>query len=332
MRRWPQLAGAVASVLAQSPRPARLVVAVDHNDELLDRARRELAGVAVVPNVLASGASGNRNTGIAHTDTPLVALLDDDARARPGWLAGLLAPFEDSEVIGTGGAIVPDWEQPRPAWFPDELLWTIAATPRTGTAPSTVRNVWSASMSVRRDAFDAAGGFRVGFGTRDHRTGLEDTDLCLRMSRATPGRWVYVPDALVDHAVPAERGTLRYLVARCCREGYRKIEMTRSAGGVRALDVERAYLRRSLSRAVLGGFGATLQGRGAVHAARATVVLAGFSAALAGAAVGAASTWLRRPHLMDELVASVGAGHSPPALAAHDTSGHGDPGAGGRER
>src|SRR5204862_258563 len=83
-----------------------------------------------------------------------------------------------------------------------------------------------------------AGGFRVGFAPRGDGTGLEDTDLCLRMTRSTGGRWVYVPDAVVDHAVPAGRTTLRFLLARCSREGRAKIEMARLLRGRRLLDLE----------------------------------------------------------------------------------------------
>jgi glucosyl-dolichyl phosphate glucuronosyltransferase len=284
-RRWPQLVAAVESVCAQSPRPARVVVTVDHNDELLARIRRELPGITVVSNGYARGAAGNRNTGIAATGTPLIALLDDDATARPGWLAALLAPFDAADVIGTGGRIEPRWERARPTWFPDEFLWAISATNMAPGAQTTVRNVWSASMALRREAFEAAGAFRVGFAPRGDGTGLEDTDLCLRMSRTAGGRWVYVPDAVVDHTVPAERTTLRYLLSRCFREGRGKVELARLLGGRHVLDVERAYLRGAVSRAVLLGLGKALRGKGFAHAARAGVVVAGILAAFAGGLV-----------------------------------------------
>lgn len=288
-RRWPQLVAAVVSVQAQSPRPARIVVTVDHNDELLALARRELAGVTVVANEHPRGAAGNRNTGIAATSTPLIVLLDDDAAARPGWLRGLLAPFESADVIGTGGAIEPRWQRSRPGWFPEEFLWVVSATSVKEAGPSTVRNVWSASMALRREVFDTAGGFRVGYAPRGDGTGLEDTDLCLRMTRASGGRWVYVPDARVDHAVPPERATLRYLLVRSYREGRGKVELARMLGGRHVLSVESAYVRATLSRAVLDGLGKALRGKGAVHAGRSAVVVAGALAASLGGLVGLAT-------------------------------------------
>jgi GT2 family glycosyltransferase len=296
--RWPHLVAAVESVRAQSPQPAKIVVAVDHNDELLDRARRELSGATVLANRYAAGASGNRNTGVAATSTPLVALLDDDARARPGWLASLIAPLQDDSVIGTGGAVEPEWERDRPGWFPDELLWTIASTAALPPTPAAMRNVWSASMAVRRSSFDAVGGFRTEFGKHGNRPRPEDTDLCLRMSRATGGRWMYVPGSVVDHCVPEGRTRLRYLMGRCYHEGRGKIELARLCGGSDVLLVERDYLRRVLPRAVLRSLGLARGGGGPPPPARAGVLALGVVAAVIGGLLEIGYGWAaqaRRP-------------------------------------
>lgn len=285
MQRWHRLAGAVESVRAQTPSPVEIVVVVDHNEALLERVRRELSGVTVLANRYAAGASGNRNTGVAATRTPLVALLDDDARARPGWLAALVAPLRDGSVIGTGGAIAPAWERRRPAWFPDELLWTIVSTEGLPLATSPIRNVWSASMAMRRNGFDAVGGFRTEFGKHGNRPRPEDTDLCLRMSRSTGGRWLYVPGSVVDHCVPPARTRLRYVVGRCYHEGRGKVELARLNRGSADLAVERAYLRRTLPSAVLRNLGLAVRGRGLAHAARAGALALGVAAAAVGALV-----------------------------------------------
>ncbi len=285
LERWPLLVAAVESVLSQDPQPAEIVVAVDHNAELLLRVRERWPLVTAVANGFDAGASGTRNTGVLHTRTPFIALLDDDAHARPGWLAGLLTPFEDPSVVGTGGAIIPRWERSRPTWFPDELLWAVVGTRDGVTTPTTVRNVWSASMAVRRDAFDIAGGFRVGFGKRGNRPRPEDTDLCLRMSERGRGRWIYSPDAVVDHLVPPDRVTLGSVIGRCYQEGRGKVELARAFGGANILDVERDYLRRTVPATFLSDVAAAVRGRGLAHAARAAVLLVGILAAVAGAAV-----------------------------------------------
>ena len=283
--RWPHLVAAVESVLSQRPHPAELVIAVDRNDELFRNASERWPHLTVLANRFQAGVSGNRNTGILHTRTPLIALLDDDACARPGWLAAMIAPLADPSVVGTGGAIIPFWEQGRPMWFPDELLWAVVGTSNQDDECTTVRNVWSASMAVRRDVFDAAGGFRLGFGKNGNRPRPEDTDLCLRMSQVSTGRWVYVPHAVVDHVVPKERATLRSLVARCYHEGRGKVELARVIGQPSVFGIERDYLRRVVPGSFVRGIAATMRGRGPVHSVRASVLMIGAFAAVSGAGV-----------------------------------------------
>jgi GT2 family glycosyltransferase len=285
-KRWEQLVAAVRAARAQDPAPVEIVVVVDHNPALFHRASRELTGVTVLTNQYQRGVSGNRNTGVAHTRTELVALLDDDAYPHQGWLAGLIAPFADPSVIGTGGSIQPAWINPRPVWFPDEFLWAVGGS-FTGM-PDTIapiRNVWSASMVVRRDVFTAVGGFRVGFGKVGDRPSPEDTELCLRMSAHSGGRWMYVPGAVISHPVPAERGTFTYFLTRCYSEGWGKVEMSRLLGPAKSLGAEKDYLRRTLPRAVARAVADTVRGRGAGNLAKAGAVVSGVAAAGLGGAL-----------------------------------------------
>ena len=76
--RWEYLREAVASVAAQSSPALETIVVIDHNPDLLARARRELAAV-VIPSTGPRGASGARNTGVARSRGEVLAFLDDDA-------------------------------------------------------------------------------------------------------------------------------------------------------------------------------------------------------------------------------------------------------------
>ncbi|GLZ00179.1 glycosyltransferase [Actinoplanes sp. NBRC 103695] len=289
-RGWDALVGTVASALAQRPAPAEVVVVVDHNPRLYDRALRHLSGVTVLENGFQRGASGTRNTGAWHTTTPLIAFLDGDINAGPQWLAQLVAPFDDPSVVGTGGAIAAAWHRSQPRWMPDELLWAVGAS-YIGMPADTayVRNVWSASMAVRRDVFTEVHGFREGFGKIGGRNRPEDTDLCLRMS-ASGGRWMYVPKAVVDHHVPAERATFRFLLRRCYAEGRGKVQMARLLHGSNSLRAERSYLTRTLPRALLRDLHGALRppdaGQDArrTHAVRAATIIVAVAAAAAGGA------------------------------------------------
>ena len=277
--RWSSLVRTVACAKSQQVEPAEVVVVVDHNPELFRRIRRDLPGVTVLENAYAQGVSGNRNTGAFHARTALVAFMDDDITAGPDWLGHLIEPFADPRVVGTGGGIDPDWEGDRPRWMPDEFLWAVGGSyAGMPTETSPIRNVWSASMVVRRDTFNAVGGFRVGFGKLGDRNRPEDTELCLRMAALDGGHWMYVPGAVIRHEVPARRSTFGFFLHRCYAEGRGKVQMAGLHDGGETLGAERDYLW-SLPKAVLRNLGAGLTGKGTDHFLRAGGVVAGVAAA-----------------------------------------------------
>ncbi len=282
-RRWEPLLRAIASARAQVPPPREIVVAVDHNAALSARLRAEVPNIEIVDNAGVAGASGTRNAGAALAHAPVLVFLDDDVQAQPGWLGELLAPFADPQVVGSGGRVTPAWQCPRPRWFPDEFAWVVGAS-HAGLpiAAAAVRNVWSENMAVRRDAFEAVGGFRGGFGKVGHTSRPEDTDLCIRVSADAAGmRWIYVPTAVVDHEVPPERCSFAFYLRRCFAEGAGKIELSDYLGAERALSDERLYVLRTLPLAVVRDLR-----RGEVT--RALAILAGAAAAGAGAALSLA--------------------------------------------
>lgn len=283
--RFGNLRDSVESVRAQDPPPAEIVVVVDHNPALRDRVERELPGVTVLANRFTRGVSGTRNTGGFHVGTPLIAFVDDDITTEPGWLAAMLAPFADPGLAGVGGAIRPRWETAEPAWLPGEFRWVVGGGYRDMPTGTPVRNVWSANLAVRREAFLAVGGFRTDFGKVGNRSRPEDTEFCLRVRRATGKDWWYAPDAVVWHAVPAERADFRYFLRRCFNEGRGKVLMARLLGGADSLAVEHDYLRRVLPTAVLRGLADTVRGRDRSGARRAAAVLAGVAAAALGGLV-----------------------------------------------
>ena len=47
-----------------------------------------------------------KNFGIGRAQTPISIMLDSDAAPQPGWLAGLLEPFRDPDIVAVGGFTV----------------------------------------------------------------------------------------------------------------------------------------------------------------------------------------------------------------------------------
>lgn len=294
--RWGELRAGVESVLAQT-RPAHEVfVVIDHNGDLLARARDrfEPLGVLVLDSAGAPGSSGARNTGVGRATGDVIAFLDDDARADPDWLERIAEAHADPAVLGTGGLIEPRWPGAAPPWMPAELLWVVGCSYRglpTGVAP--LRAPIGANMSFVRDVFDEVGGFEEDLGRlRRVPVSCDDTDLAVRAQRTRPGtRVLFLPRARVEHAVPPARTTWRYLRWRCWAEGRAKAELTRAAGLDLGLADERRYVARVLPAAVGRGLLDAL--RGDRHGlARAGAILAALGLTGAGYLWGLA---LRRP-------------------------------------
>ncbi len=206
-RRWAQTCAAVESVLSQEPRPAQVILVIDHNADLAAQARRSLPGVMVLESREPPGLSGARNAGLRSVSQPVTVFLDDDAQARPGWLAALTEPYRSPDVVATGGSVYPLWPGPRPRWLPPPFDWVVGCS-YLGLPEKTavVRNPIGASMSMRTRAALDAGGFETGLGrVGTTPLGCEETELAIRLTASHPGSVVmYVPDAAVDHHVGSE--------------------------------------------------------------------------------------------------------------------------------
>jgi len=260
LERWSSLIAAVRSLGAQSLRPDEVVVVIDHNPELLRRARARLPGelpdIRIVANEGRRGLSGARNTGVTVSHGEIVVFLDDDAVAHADWMERLVAPYDDPAVMVTGGLCLPDWETGRPWWFPAEFDWVVGCSYRgLPEQMGEVRNPIGAAMSMRRTALAHAGVFREDFGrVGTTPLGCEETEMAIRIRQHdNRALIVHVPSAVVTHAVPAGRGRLRYFLSRCQAEGFSKAQVVRSVGAGDGLGSERAYVCRVLPSGVLNG-------------------------------------------------------------------------------
>jgi glycosyltransferase involved in cell wall biosynthesis len=216
--RWNLLVRAVESVLTQSVLPQRMIIAVDHNDELVQRCQAKWGDgavdspveIIVVANQFEGRKGSALNTALLHTRSEVIMFLDDDAAAAPDWLERNLSVYVvRPEAIAVGCAPLPEFEAPRPSWLPLEFDWVFGCHYRSlpnELAPA--RRLIGTSYSARRDSALAVGGF--------HHDDHDDMDLCERIAhRHGPAALLYEPKAVVNHHVSRERLTWSYFWRRC---------------------------------------------------------------------------------------------------------------------
>jgi glycosyltransferase involved in cell wall biosynthesis len=296
--RWDELIEAVASTLTQTVAALEVIVVVDHNPELFERAREELDGARVLESTGSPGLAGARNTGAAAAAAAdVIAFLDDDASAATDWLEQLASEYDGANVLGVGGRIDPLWQAPRPVWFPEEFNWVVGCSYRgLPTQRAAVRNMIGANMSVRREVLEAIGGFREELGRlRSGAGAAEETDLCIRGSERFPGGvWLYVPAAVVGHSVGLERTTWAFFRRRCFHEGLAKAALVSGTGASAGLESERRYVRRVLPAGVARGLLGSLRGQ-REDARRAAAIVVGLGYTAAGYVRGRVRQRMARP-------------------------------------
>jgi glycosyltransferase involved in cell wall biosynthesis len=224
-QRYDLLPGAIDSVLAQSlPRDAFQVVVVDNSPDP-ERSLREAEPFARHDNLAwhhepRPGLSNARNVAARLAGAPLIAYLDDDARADVAWLETIAGCFDHygDDVQVVGGRIRPWWGAPRPAWLADELLGDITVVDLGPERRLLGDGEWvaGANIAFRIAALRDAGWFDTSLGRTGGGASLlsaEETALTDRI-RALGGRVAYDPAAAVDHWVDPERLTQRWFRRR----------------------------------------------------------------------------------------------------------------------
>jgi glycosyltransferase involved in cell wall biosynthesis len=223
--RYDLLPGAIESALAQSlPAGSFHVVVVDNSPDPA-RSAQEAAAFAGRPALVwhhepRPGLSHARNVAARLTDAPLIAYLDDDARADAVWLENIAGCFDHfgPAVQVVGGRIRPWWGAPRPDWLGDDMLGDITVVDLGPARRLLAEGEWvaGANIAFRVSALQAAGWFDTSLGRNGGGASLlsaEETALTDRI-KALGGQVAYDPLAAVDHWVDPERLTQRWFRRR----------------------------------------------------------------------------------------------------------------------
>jgi len=154
------------------------------------------------------GVSRAVNIGVQAASGEIIAFLDDDARAGPGWIAQVIRTFAEQPEAGViGGPLIPIWPTARPAWLHPWLEGYLSILDLGPERRPLAEHEWLArtNMAVRRPVLIEAGMF-------DERIGRigglllsnEELPFCDKV-RALGHHVIYEPKLEVHHHVHADR-------------------------------------------------------------------------------------------------------------------------------
>jgi glycosyltransferase involved in cell wall biosynthesis len=160
-----------------------------------------------------------RNTGVREARAPLIAFVDDDILAPPGWLDALLegaARYPEAEAFG--GPIRARFEGPTPrsCGREDPPITTLDLGPSDREAEM----VWGANLAVRRSAIERIGPFDESI-VSPHG----DEEEWLERLRGAGGQIRYIAAAGLDHRRSAADGRL----GRLARAAYVRGQAARAS-------------------------------------------------------------------------------------------------------
>ncbi|MEZ5321101.1 MAG: glycosyltransferase [Microthrixaceae bacterium] len=170
-------------------RPWELILSVNRPD--LDTSRLDHAPLAplatrrIVDSSDTAGAAHARNVGARAARADLLVFCDADDVAEPGWLTAMVRSLDQHAAVG--GHLDERLLSP-----PGQERWRPPATPDGLPTYLGFAYPVSANVGLRREAFEAVGGFTVGF-TRGE-------DIALGWALADAGiDLAYTPDAVVNY-------------------------------------------------------------------------------------------------------------------------------------
>jgi glycosyltransferase involved in cell wall biosynthesis len=158
------------------------------------------------------GLNAARNAGVDATTASLVAFIDDDVYAPPGWLQAMLdGAARHPHADAFGGPIRARFEGKTPSSCGRESapITTLDLGDRDAETPM----VWGANMAIRRSALERLGPFDET--VADHG---DEEDWLLAL-RAAGGTIVYLAQAGIDHRRAGADARLGALVGAAYRRG-----------------------------------------------------------------------------------------------------------------
>ena len=201
-----ELASCIEALMEQTQVPQEIIVVDDSDAGVTDRARARFDTVLWVDGHSKHGrTNGLRNLGVRRAQGEVIAFLDDDSIAEPGWLEHLLAGFGNVGTGAVGGRVVEETSHvvgngrigvfrrglsPQGNFFLDP------------GKPIAVEHMRTCNLAVSRKVLKEIGGFEEAY------TGMclrDDSDLCLQIKKAGY-TLVFDARAVVRHLASGKAG------------------------------------------------------------------------------------------------------------------------------
>lgn len=201
------------------------IVVVDNNST--DTTREVIAQFAAAkfPVVyLHEGRQGKSfalNRALAHCQSDIIVLTDDDVLPAANWLERIVAVFRERDVTFVFGKVLPRWgcvPPPELLTLRAQDIWGPLAIVDYGDQPveyvasSTGQRLpIGANLAFARDALVKIGGWRTDLGKVNNTLiSGEDHEIFMRLRRANAYAGYYDPQNAVKHYVPPSRLTRQY--------------------------------------------------------------------------------------------------------------------------
>jgi exopolysaccharide biosynthesis glycosyltransferase PssI len=196
------------------------------------------------------GKSCALNTGIGHVDGRLVVVTDDDIIPDASWLERLWEGAErhpDYDVFS--GTIRPAWPHQPPRWLTEwvALGSTFALNEGMPEGPIPSGKVWGPNSAFRCKVFERGLRFPEGIGPKGRGPYPMGNDTVFaRLVCAAGFKAYHLPDAVVQHIIPAEFMNEAWILRRAERLGLGvpQVGPERIAGGPRLRNVPVVTLAR----------------------------------------------------------------------------------------